>query len=195
VPLPYERLADPSEEEPEEERGGMGVNLCQPSPLPAPRPFSELTELPGRGTELQFELPCVSAGMRLLFSAGRLNPLEPLFEVAPECANSRVPSPAPLFPSMRVGSPVCELLAPIPRAFPFTGETPFCRIALESCDCSCSNDLPPAIVLVPWGEKKWLPPRLTRVLAAAGRPLALRLARVGVTGRFPVAKCAFCSVA
>jgi hypothetical protein len=66
-------------------------------------------------------------------------------------------------------------------------------MAFEICDCSCSNDRPLAAADVPRGEKKWLPLRFTKVLAAAGRPLALKLARVGVTGKLPVAKCAFCS--
>jgi hypothetical protein len=40
------------------------------------------------------------------------------------------------------------------RELPFTGETPFCRIALEICACSRVKERPEVAVVVPCVEKK-----------------------------------------
>jgi len=154
----YERPAGPSAEPPDDERGGIGVNFCQP-PLLAPppsRPDGEFTGLLGRGAEPQLELPRVSPVERPSGDAP-----------SPDRPNSREPGSAERAVLFRFSNP---------RWLPVIGVPPFDRMVFVTCACSRSNAPPPGVMPVPCGEKKCsFPPRLTTVPGAADRPLGLRL--------------------
>ena len=88
--------------------------------------------------------------------------------------------------------PVRELVFPgrgASRTFPVG--LPTCRPPFEICDSTRPDDRgPPAVV--PRAEKKrWFCDTFRIVEAAAGRPLAEKLSRPGVTGNLPVEKRAF----
>ncbi len=70
----------------------------------------------------------------------------------------------------------------------------FCRIEFCTCARSVSNERGATTGVRPVEKKRWFCPPLGIVEEAAGRPLALRLCRVGTTGRLPFTKCAFCII-
>lgn len=113
--------------------------------------------------------------------------------LSPDRSKLRAPSVERTLLLFRLWNPLLRFSMP---RFPLIGATPLCRIAFDTCACSRAKECAFAVVVpcvVPCEEKKcWLPPRFASVEAAAGRPLALRLDRVGVTGMLPVAKRAFC---
>src|SRR5450631_559782 len=93
---------------PDDARGDIGENFCQPPPLllPFPRALGELPELPGRGAEPQFELPRVSWRDGELFRPVERDPA-PLFKLL-----FNPPLPGRPFPNDRPFDPVAVL----PRA-------------------------------------------------------------------------------
>lgn len=163
----------------------MGENLCQPPlPLPASRAGIDLVELPGLGAEPQFELPRVSGRAGELF----IRPVER------GCATVFCPDwlkrRNPLF------GPVLDLIFELPlpgraTSRPFPVNLPAGRLLFEICDCPRPNDRD-AFPEVPRAEKKcWFCDTCRMVEAAAGRPLAEKLSRLGVMGTLPFVKRAF----
>lgn len=148
-------------------------------PLFAPPP-SRPREFPLRGSE-----PILPRGP----SVGREPMLSP---VLPGWRNPGCDMRAllcPILPRLPMFPPNAPRFSIAPR---FTGEIPFRRMAFEIPACSRANEWDVIPADAPRVEKKcWLPPPLRSVPGAAGRPLALKLLRVGATGKFPVAKRAF----
>jgi hypothetical protein len=169
--------------DPEDGRDGIGENFCQP-PLPPSRAGIELAELPGLGAEPLFELPRVSGRVGELF----LGPVER------DCAMVFCPD------WLKRRNPLFELaldlkfelaLPGLATSRPFPVNRPAGRLLFDICDCPRPNDRD-AAPEVPRAEKKcWFCDTCRMVEAAAGRPLAEKLSRLGVMGTLPFVKRAF----
>lgn len=126
----------------------MGVNFCHPPLLAPPLSRPDPAFAGVRGADPYAELPRVSAVERASFWPDELNPRPSL----PARDTSRLFST--VFPRFAVSprepdSVVREFAVLCMPRFPFTGETPLCRMAFETCACSRSNERPLAAVLVP----------------------------------------------
>ena len=135
--------------------------------LPPPsRPCIEFEVLPGRGAEPQPELPRVSG--RALF----IEPLERgcMLLFGPDCPKRC----DPLF--------VGRAISFLPPNVPFCGRLPP-NERVEFATLLCAE------------KKCWFCEILRVVDGAAGRPLAEKLSRLGVTGNLPVEKRAFWNAA
>ena len=139
APAPEADRPDSARLDSPEERGAIGENFCHP-PLLAPPPSrpEEPIEFPLLDSALMFELP-------------RVSPVDRDPRLSPGLPDSRKPG-CDTRALLRASLPRLSLARfSAPR---FTGETPFCRIAFETCACSRSNERPfaPAVV-VPCVEK------------------------------------------